>query len=205
MADFQSIAPQLGKVREVGFGNTKYRFAPLGYIADEIKAPMKQCGLSYRFEITPTDKGLSVACIVTHVDGHAERTQMTAPADGSGSKNAIQALGSSVTYLQRYTLLAALGLTTGIEDTDGREDEHSITHEQADELAAEIKRTGADINKILTFGACAKLDTFPAAKYAGVVAQLKKRPTIRAALEVDENGQAILEGVGDQGDAEDLP
>ena len=43
--------------------------------------------------------------------------------DTSGSKNSIQAISSAVTYLQRYTLLAATGLSTselGNLDNDGR-------------------------------------------------------------------------------------
>jgi hypothetical protein len=37
----------------------------------------------------------------------------------SGSKNAIQAIGSAVTYLQRYTLLSATGLAAKNGDNDG--------------------------------------------------------------------------------------
>jgi hypothetical protein len=60
-------------------------------------------------------------CAVTHVKGHVERCIMKALADESGGKNSIQAIGSAITYLQRYTLLAATGLTSAdIDDDDGR-------------------------------------------------------------------------------------
>ena len=45
---------------------------------------------------------------------------MAAGPDGSGGKNAIQAIGSTVSYLERYTLLAATGLATEDQDDDGR-------------------------------------------------------------------------------------
>ena len=45
---------------------------------------------------------------------------MTALADKTGSKNAVQAIGSTVTYLQRYTLIGALGITTADDDMDAR-------------------------------------------------------------------------------------
>lgn len=61
---------------------------------------------------------VSVSCLVSHVDGHVEATTMTGPMDDSGSKNAIQGLESTVTYLCRYTLMAALGLAS--TDDDGR-------------------------------------------------------------------------------------
>ena len=46
---------------------------------------------------------------------------MSAPADSSGSKNPVQQIGSTMTYLQRYTLIGALGLTTADKDDDGRQ------------------------------------------------------------------------------------
>ena len=44
---------------------------------------------------------------------------MTADKDTSGNKNSIQSIGSTRTYLQRYTLIGALGLSTAEDDTDG--------------------------------------------------------------------------------------
>jgi hypothetical protein len=45
---------------------------------------------------------------------------MTGPLDDSGNKNKIQQAGSTVTYLQRYTLLAVTGLSTQDQDDDGQ-------------------------------------------------------------------------------------
>ena len=73
----------------------------------------------YRYEIADSGEALAVTCVLTHTDGHSERTTMTAGADTSGSKNAIQARGSAVSYLERYTLCGALGLLTVDEDSDG--------------------------------------------------------------------------------------
>jgi hypothetical protein len=44
---------------------------------------------------------------------------LTSGPDTSGSKNPIQALGSAVSYLQRYTLLSLAGLATEDQDDDG--------------------------------------------------------------------------------------
>ncbi len=120
MGAFQSEMPSLAKDTAVNFGQTHYRHASLGAISTAIRASLHAHDLSYRFEIENTEKGLSISCIVTHAAGHSERTTMGAPPDTSGSKNAIQSLGSTVTYMQRYTLVAALGLVTADEDTDGR-------------------------------------------------------------------------------------
>jgi hypothetical protein len=45
---------------------------------------------------------------------------MKAPKDTSGSKNAIQSIASTITYLQRYTLFAATGLAADDQDDDGK-------------------------------------------------------------------------------------
>ena len=120
LAEFQSEVPPLVKDKSVSYGDTHYKHASLGSIAQAIREPLKRHGLSYRFTIENDENGISVACVVTHVQGHSEPTKMGSPSDSSGKKNPIQSLGSSVTYLQRYTLIAALGLTTADEDMDGR-------------------------------------------------------------------------------------
>ena len=62
---------------------------------------------------------MTVVCIVTHEDGHEERTQMSGLPDQSGKKNPIQQIASTVSYLRRYTLTGALGITVSDEDDDG--------------------------------------------------------------------------------------
>jgi hypothetical protein len=57
-----------------------------------------------------------VTCHVSHEKGHRESTSLTGPEDVSGGKNPIQTIGSTVTYLQRYTMVSALGLSTADQD-----------------------------------------------------------------------------------------
>ena len=115
LTDFQKKAPAIKKQKQ----GHNYKYAPLGDIVAQIKDALHACGLSYRFEQCHGEH-IEVTCVVTHVGGHSERTSMKADADSTGSKNAIQATGSAVTYLQRYTLIGALGISTADEDMDGR-------------------------------------------------------------------------------------
>jgi hypothetical protein len=62
---------------------------------------------------------VKVTCKLTHKQGHSEEVTLEAPLDTSGGKNNIQAMGSSVSYLERYTLLAITGLATKEQDDDG--------------------------------------------------------------------------------------
>jgi len=96
-----------------------YFYTPLSDIIAQIKKPMRDAGLSFRFEQNH-EQAIEVRCYVTHSDGHSESSSMSACADTSGSKNSVQAIGSTVTYLQRYTLLNVLGIATADADMDGR-------------------------------------------------------------------------------------
>lgn len=126
MSKFNANCPTIKKRKKAH--NSMY--APLGDIHEQIKDTLNQCGLSFRFEQDHTN-GIKVTCLVSHELGHTEKATMIAPPDTSGSKSAIQAIASTVTYLQRYTLCSALGITTADEDVDGRVDNGGlISHEQ---------------------------------------------------------------------------
>ena len=124
MTAFKQEAPAvLKKGDRVDFnsakGRTTYNYANLGSIVQEISSILGKHELSASWNTAQEGNNITVTCHVTHSAGHRESVTLTGPADDSGNKNRIQSIGSTVTYLQRYTLLAALGLATG-EDDDGR-------------------------------------------------------------------------------------
>ncbi len=123
ISTFQFQCPPLEKSKKVAFGTTKYSYTPLGEIAATIKKPMSDNGLSHRWEIDEQADKIICTCIISHINGHSEKTAMSALKDSSGGKNEIQQRGSSITYLQRYTLIAALGISTADEDIDGQKEE----------------------------------------------------------------------------------
>ncbi len=127
--NFQCECPDLRKTKSVSFkddGKIQYKYAPLADITRQIGQLLKTHGLSYRWEISDTEKEIRVSCLITHIDGHTETTTMMANPDTSGAKNQIQARGSAIEYLKRYTLIGALGLSTADTDVDGRMPEHDI-------------------------------------------------------------------------------
>jgi len=120
LANFQSECPDLRKTKGVAFKDVKYSYAPLADIARQIKVLCKKHGLAYRWQFDDKENTIQVTCLVTHTEGHTEATTMSASADTTGSKNPIQARGSAIEYLKRYTLIGALGLSTADSDIDGR-------------------------------------------------------------------------------------
>lgn len=135
ISKFQAQCPPLEKTKKVAFGNTKYSYAPLGEIAATIKESMSGNGLSHRWEMEDATDKIVCTCIISHIAGHSEKTTMSALKDVSGGKNEIQQRGSSITYLQRYTLIAALGISTADEDVDGaKEIKPSVVNGKAHEF-----------------------------------------------------------------------
>lgn len=122
LSKFQSELPPIVKADSADMGRAGRRhYASLGTINEVIRPYLYANGLSFRFRQQQGPEGITVTCIVSHRDGHSEETTLTAGADASGGKNTIQSVGSTVTYLCRYTLVSALGLTTVEDDDDGEQ------------------------------------------------------------------------------------
>lgn len=120
MAAFKQNAPEIYKYKNVSFSGTSYYHATLGGICEVVIASLAKHGFSHRWDTKqPGDGMIVVNCIITHSLGHSETTELQAPPDNSGKKNGIQQIASTITYLQRYTLLAACGLATKDMDDDG--------------------------------------------------------------------------------------
>jgi len=95
---------------------TEYAFEDLAKIAEYIDPILARHGLSYSFEPKVDGMMLTITCVLEHVQGGSRRATLTAGHDTSGSKNPVQALGSTATYLERYTLKAVLGLAAARDD-----------------------------------------------------------------------------------------
>lgn len=124
MASFKAECPPIFKRKQVGYNTREgdfvgYKHAELSDVTDVVGPHMARHGLTYDWDIHQEPGKIIVDCIVTHIDGHAKKVSMEGPPDGSGKKNIMQQAGSTVTYLERYSLLACLGMSTKNEDDDG--------------------------------------------------------------------------------------
>lgn len=120
MTGFRAEPVAIYKHKNVSFSGTNYNHAELSDVTAAINPALARHDLSFRWDVTQDGKAITVACILTHIAGHSERITMTAPPDDSGKKNTIQQIASTVTYLQRYTLLAITGMATKeLGDDDG--------------------------------------------------------------------------------------
>lgn len=119
-AAFAQMQAKLPTVVERGVGDKGMRYARLEDINEAVRPILGEFGfsMSHRTE-WPDAKTVKVIGILTHREGHSRTSEFQASADQTGSKNAIQALGSSVHYGRRYTTKDLLNIATRGEDDDG--------------------------------------------------------------------------------------
>jgi len=154
MAAFKADPPRINKDQKVDFktskGRTTYEHASLANVTSKINAALSEHGLSAGWKTEQGNGGISVTCTITHEKGHSESTTLISAPDQSGGKNSIQAIGSTVTYLQRYTILALTGLATHENENDGAPVE-TVTPEQISELNAAIDAKGVNRDALFNY------------------------------------------------------
>jgi hypothetical protein len=86
-----------------------------------IRPILARHGFSLTFRPGRSAKGVpTVTGVLRHKVGHKEEAELELPADTTGEKNAVQAVGSTMSYGQRYVAKLLLNLTSRGEDDDGR-------------------------------------------------------------------------------------
>lgn len=118
-AAMASMQCDLPSIAERGTGHNKVTYATFEDINDVVKPIMQRHGFAITFKVEHVSGSVSITGILMHMGGHREQTTMLLPSDTTGSKNAVQAVGSSVSYGKRYVMSALLNLTTRGEDDDG--------------------------------------------------------------------------------------
>lgn len=86
------------------------RYATLDKILTECEPHLSKWGFSLAWKTETTDRMIVVSCRLTHALGHFDESTLSAPPETSGSKNPVQAIGSTVKYLKRYTASCVLGI-----------------------------------------------------------------------------------------------
>lgn len=193
-AAMSAAKAEIPPVLKTATGHNDKKYADFASIAKAVDPIISKHGLSYRFR-TSQDERIHVTCILAHEAGHSEETTLAGPADKTGNKNDIQAIGSTLTYLQRYTLVQALGLASAADD-DGRASGApsqalpTISQKQADELLALIDQAGTTAEKFCEVGKIDAVTDLLAKDLPNAVNWLKERIAARAAKpKVDPNAQ----------------
>jgi ERF superfamily len=143
---FKDDAPKILKTKHVFFESKKADTAPTSYwhveldkACDLLIPALLKVGITHRWKSTDLPGGMTrVTCYLRHQLGYEEEgASLAGPADQSGGKNPIQGVGSSTSYLERYTFLATCGIVAAGKDNDGTE-VNGITQGESDTLITAI-------------------------------------------------------------------
>jgi ERF superfamily len=138
----------------------KTKYAPLDTVIDTIKAALAHNELAYTQDTSSKAAEVSVSTRIMHSSGEwLETTPVTTTARSTATAtkgqpdDSPQAVGVCITYLRRYSLMAAVGIAACDEDHDGEE---VATHDQAPRPAvasaavreAEQKKAAEEVARI---------------------------------------------------------
>jgi hypothetical protein len=152
LAEMQSELPSVAENGAIKVGNeVRSKYATFEDINDAIKPVLQKHGFAISFRVKQ-DAQIEVTAILSHREGHVEETSLKLPSDTSGAKNAVQAIGSAVSYGKRYTMMAMLNITSRAavdRDDDGQGTSAALPHEQAAEIDLQIAEVKANKKKFL--------------------------------------------------------
>jgi hypothetical protein len=107
-----------GAVKDSKNPHFKSSYASLASVVDAIRGPLSKHEIAWMQQVTSEGTSVSVMTILLHAslpDGEYVGGTMRATAKDASP----QAIGSTVTYLRRYSLMATLGIPA--EDDDGEQ------------------------------------------------------------------------------------
>jgi hypothetical protein len=122
LADMQPVLPVIAERGEIMNSANKVQstYARWEDINDAIKPILAQYGFALTFRVDRPEGMVCITGVLSHREGHSTQTTISLPVDSSGSKNGVQAVGSSTSYGQRYTAKLLLNLTSRGDDDDGK-------------------------------------------------------------------------------------
>lgn len=177
-AAFAAASSEFPMIPLNGRGDKNKHYALLKDIVNLTRPVLSRHGLALSFGVESTPDKVTVTAELMHVAGHSKTTSMELPRDTSGSKNAVQAVGSSQTYGQRYTAQAILGLSLG-DDTDddgaGAADSGKIDADQYFQLRNLIDEAEADEAKFCEYLKVANIEELPRKSFANAVQALRNK------------------------------
>lgn len=187
LSAFKANAPTLKKNKTVEIASNKPGVAPFTFMhitlaeACRVMIPaLAQHGLSHGWETIQKDGGLiEVTCRLSHCAGHSETVMLRSLPDTSGAKNSIQSIGSTVSYLERYTFMAIIGMSAEEADDDGKNAGSAVATiddvQQAElgKLLAQAGLQGERYGKFLDWLEVSELVDLPAKKFDEACRKLK--------------------------------
>ncbi len=178
MSKLQSELPTVNEKGQIVVNNVvRSKYALFEDINESIRPFLKKYGFSISFKSHFGDAFVDITGIISHKQGHKEDTTMRLPFDNTGSKNSVQAIGSSSKYGMRYCLCMLLNISTGGEDNDANtapETPLFVTDKDIKVLIGAAKSVGKDEKYMCDTAGIPSIDKLLMSRYAPCMNHLKK-------------------------------
>jgi ERF superfamily len=179
--------------KRTGGARTEYAYEDLAEIMRVVDPILAKHGLSIRWRTSSEiNAPIHVTCVLSHRAGYFEENGLHGPRDESGSKNPLQAIGSTLTYLQRYTVKAALGLAAARDDDaeiTSSDAPATISAEQVIALIKRLDQAGLDQVRFCKGFDIADIHDLPAAEWDTANKRIETFVNARASLRAAARGE----------------
>jgi hypothetical protein len=154
-AAFKAEAVQIVKSKKINDGPLKGKLhADLWDVVVAATQPLAMHGLSTSWRVTKDEPNwIEVTCTLKHAAGHSEAVALGGEPDTGPGRNKIQSRGSTITYLQRYTLTAILGLAAREADDDGAGGASGEANPLLQSLVKQARETNTDADALAFWNA----------------------------------------------------
>lgn len=183
--------------------HTRSSYASLASVTDAVRGPLAGHGLSITQWPRLEEGSVSVVTVLGHASGQWMRSTISAPIDQQ--RNKVQAVGSTITYLRRYALMAVCGIAPDDDDGHaggGQTDPQTRRKEAPDEKAA--RQAGHDPSWASDRARfCAALgEHLPWLTYEDLAAWCESRGKLRPSKMTQVDRSALWGWMTDKGGAE---
>lgn len=118
----------------------KSTYADYESVADAVKAPLNDNGISYRHTSRWVDNILFVGTVLTHAESGEKSDPFELPTRTSGTP---QEMGSAITYNRRYSLAAACGIPQEDDDANAASSKPKAEASTSKSVLSQLLKQGA--------------------------------------------------------------
>lgn len=175
MAAFKANLPTV--VKDKTNSQYKSKYASEDALLNTINPELSKQGLSASFDFKQGGGVITVTCHITHAAGHRESVSLAGAADGSGSKNPLQQIKSTTTYLRKATFEAITGIASSENDADddGNGAASYISDKELSTITDMVNAKEVNLPKFLEYLKVDSLEHIPASDFNKAMAALRAK------------------------------